>query len=287
MILKGYNKENVFMGEVMTIEKELKLIELELKTLVEFNNLSQQLLKKVKVRDISISDKVIYMHYKKIIELTEGGLVISKANLGGIADILLRDIMETFAHLRFITEDNNLIKERAEGYYFQSLKIAIKEMEEQKNLYKKNEKALKEIKSIISDMSGEIKNSNLSRFNEKWKEKYYYFQMLTDITGVTQFVNYYKPIGISKSLYGFTSQQIHGLNNLRDFEILTEKKDISQLNYIRSDTKFYNIAFVYGLEALGIFAEYFQANEPEIYIEIKKVITTYYEHMDTLKNDGL
>lgn len=252
----------------MTIDKMKKEWDMHLNRLCNLNDYAYEILKKIDNTQLKKEDTVVYMTFKRNIELIKGMQVLLNENLGSLADSLLRDLIEAYTHLIFITENKQQVNERALAYFYQHLKDSLKEMYTLKNLYKDDASSMNLILEEINILKSQQQSLELASIDLMWKKfefenkkSPYYFSLFIKETSINKFVQRYSPKEVDEKLYGFTSAQVHGLNTVRDLHMLKEKGDISQLFYIRSDSKVLpNSLFLlaYGINA---FINYFEISE--------------------------
>lgn len=263
----------------MNIEELKKQWDIELNKLEGLNDFAYDLLRKVERNNLSTEDIVVYMNFKRIIEVIKGTCALLSENLGGLADSLLRDLMEAYTNLIFITEDKKQVSERALAYYYQHLNNSLKEYYGLKKLYLKDRGSVKIIQEEINLLRKQQQSLELASINQewnKWKETHernpYYFSLFIEENSINKFVQKYTPEEVEDKLYAFTSTQVHGLNTVRDLNMLKEKGDISQVYYLRSDSKILPNATCYLLYAISAFLIYFEMLDEKYMEQVQEIL---------------
>lgn len=263
----------------MNTEELKKQWDMELNKLSELNDFAYDLIKKVSENNLSTEDMVVYMNFKRIIEVIKGTSALLSENLGGLADSLLRDLMEAYANLIFITEDKKQVNERALAYYYQHLNNSLKEFYGLKKLYREDKESVKIIQEEINLIRKQQQSLELASINQqwnKWKEEHeydpYYFLLFIKVKSINKFVQKYTPEEVEDKLYAFTSTQVHGLNTVRDLDMLKEKGDISQIYYLRADSKVLPNATYYLLYAISTFLVYFEMLDEKYMKQVEEIL---------------
>lgn len=75
-----------------------------------------------KRKDLELEHKVVASLFRKLIEQTTAGYVLTEQNLEGPLTIMKRSILETYLTLRYILQKEELAKDRAYSYYVGFLK---------------------------------------------------------------------------------------------------------------------------------------------------------------------
>lgn len=192
--------------------------------------------------DLELEHKIVSALFRKLIEQTTAGYVLTEQNLAGPLTIIKRSMLETYLALRYILQKEELIKNRAYSYYIGFLKnenndkrtwnespqVDLSHIDIQ-GFIKTNTEILNnpKFKHILQEWEN-TKRKSKKKYDPKW---YSLFNGPWSLKGLSDCLMEGEPLAYA--FYGTLSQEAHSYNALNAANFTEFMDKPLELNPIR------------------------------------------------------
>ncbi|MGN4637233.1 DUF5677 domain-containing protein [Bacillus cereus group sp. MYBK34-1] len=263
-------------------------------------NYSLGLMGKLEVReDLTIEQKIILSIYRKLIEQLDGNLILADQKLKSPSIVMVRSALETYLSLKYITQREKFIKDRAISYYVGYLKNQIMvynkilknpptHVQFSSEQYKENIMKIEQLLQLpvfkkILNQWGITKNKLNKKFKNNHEPKWY--SLYDGPTSIKQLVNKLN----SKTIYRYyelLSLETHGyeaLNGLRNSDIINEPFSFKPIRNIENLDHFAGIARSFCTSATHDIIKYISPELNREYIKFMKELGLIEKYKNELK----